>query len=361
MDNGRPKATVKAISTAQNGRRETRNRHRSAQNCAKASTGCAFAMYIPSALKRMDLPRLAGSVATRFGRPEFVMPLTDSGPPESDQIRSMAKSSGEPSSRFVPIDGCSFQLRGRSILMHTPAPFIDLPDSQSPGEPWTQSFKYTQSLEQVKQSALSAIRLWYPSRGSNELDLSRFEACVAIKNYEGVIVAENRAMRRFFTGGLPAIGRGADAFAFRPMASMTQSSDRLIRDGANAMEFEHISCDPSGRHLAFRSAMFRLAELNDPGYFILAMSRPLAVVDSSPCERTLAELFLLFQRLDDIDQAICRYDAHGDTTKEIAAGVGLSSRSVEVRRKKMLEIFGVRRPMELVRITIRLEEHGLLL
>ncbi len=72
------------------------------------------------------------------------------------------------------------------------------------------------------------------------------------------------------------------------------------------------------------------------------------------------ELLDIFQSLDVIDQRTCRLDAKGETTKDIAAAVNLSPRAIEIRRRKMFELFGVERPMELVRITIRLEEHGLL-
>ncbi len=77
-------------------------------------------------------------------------------------------------------------------------------------------------------------------------------------------------------------------------------------------------------------------------------------------EKSLAELFELFQSLDHTDQVTCRMDAKGECTKDIAQAVGLSPRAIELRRKKMFELFGVERPMELIRITIRLEENGLL-
>ena len=75
-------------------------------------------------------------------------------------------------------------------------------------------------------------------------------------------------------------------------------------------------------------------------------------------------LYTLHEKLavlvDSIDRTICRMDAQGDLTKEIAGSVGLTSRSIENRRKKMQQHFQVERGMEVIRITIRLEEHGLL-
>ena len=68
----------------------------------------------------------------------------------------------------------------------------------------------------------------------------------------------------------------------------------------------------------------------------------------------------MFLSMNSIDQTICRMDALGEMTKDIARSVGLTSRSIEIRRKKMQELFQVERSMEVIRITIRLEEHGLL-
>ena len=65
--------------------------------------------------------------------------------------------------------------------------------------------------------------------------------------------------------------------------------------------------------------------------------------------------------LDAINQTICRLDARGDATKSVAECVGLTTRSIEIRRKKIQELFQVERSMDVILITIRLEEHGLLL
>ncbi len=227
---------------------------------------------------------------------------------------------------------------------------------------WEQTHRYATTFEETKALVLKAICDWYPQRASRELDLSGFEACVAVKNYDWNIVFENASFRRLFTGGIPGMGRGADAFVYRKSNSISASTDQLIRDGATMIEFEHINGDHLGRLCTVRTYKCRLDELSDPNFYILGISRPLALIGTTEKEqeKSLNELFGIFQKLDDTDQTICRLDAKGDTTKDIAASVGLTSRSIEIRRKKMMDLFDVHRPMELIRITIRLEEHGLL-
>ena len=46
--------------------------------------------------------------------------------------------------------------------------------------------------------------------------------------------------------------------------------------------------------------------------------------------------------------------------KDIAAQVGISTRAVENRRQKIMDIFGFTKPIEIVKLLVRLEERGLL-
>jgi FixJ family two-component response regulator len=90
--------------------------------------------------------------------------------------------------------------------------------------------------------------------------------------------------------------------------------------------------------------------------------RPVAFLKSDVAEEgpSLSESLLVFQQFDSIDRQICEAIAMGDTTSEIATVVGLTRRSVEVRRAKILERFQFTRPVEIVRLLVRLEENGLL-
>ncbi len=227
---------------------------------------------------------------------------------------------------------------------------------------WATNLQYETSFDETKQLVVDAIHAWYPNRETEKLDLAKFEGCVAIKDHNWVVVAESPAVGHFFTVGISATGRGAEAIAFKKSAVLTQSTDQLIRDGVHSLEFDHVGRDLEGRLYTIHSMKLRLSELKDPNYYLLAISRPTSFIGMSEEERkfSLNELLIIFQNLDEVDQTISHLDAAGETTKDIAARVGLTSRSIEMRRKKMMETFKVHRPMELIRITIRLQEHGLL-
>ncbi len=222
--------------------------------------------------------------------------------------------------------------------------------------------QYDQSFDEAKAVVLDALIHWYPLRATLELELSQVEACVHVKNQDLSIVADNPFFRQFFHSGLPATGRDADLFALKKTVALSKGTDQLLCDGASSVEFFHIGSDCVGGLYSIQTFKRRLEEFQDPNFHILEISRPIQLVDAACAEREkpLTDLLRLFRSLDDIDQTICRADAQGETTKEIAARVGLTPRSIEIRRKKMLDLFGIARPMELIRITIRLEEQGLL-
>lgn len=227
---------------------------------------------------------------------------------------------------------------------------------------WVSTLHFESTFDQAKSQALDAIHQWYPQRRSLELDLSRVEACVAIKNHERAIVHNNPAHQLFFSRVSSTIGNPTDVHSLYRSSKLAQNTDELIAEGIRSLDCEHEGRDVSGQSYSFRTFKCQLGELRDPNYFIFSMTRPIACLGKLEIDRekSLLDLLAIFQSLDAIDQRTCRMDAKGESTKDIAAAVNMSPRAIEIRRKKMFDLFGVERPMELVRITIRLEEHGLL-
>ncbi len=227
---------------------------------------------------------------------------------------------------------------------------------------WMTSLAFSTSFDEIKTQALDCILSWYPHRHIRQLDLNGLEACVAIKNQDRAIVYQNVAFQHFFTGGQNPVGRGNESLTFWKTVQVSQKTDDLIFEGVKSIDCEHVGKDSAGRYYTFRTYKSTLAELQDPAFFLFGVARPIAILGTTEAEKgkSLSELFGLFQSLDGIDQQVCRLDAKGESTKDIAAGVGLTSKSIENRRNKMIAMFGVQRPMDLIRITIRLEDHGLL-
>ncbi|MFG0265152.1 MAG: helix-turn-helix transcriptional regulator [Rhodopirellula sp. JB055] len=136
----------------------------------------------------------------------------------------------------------------------------------------------------------------------------------------------------------------------------------LIASGATDLDYSFEAEDDRGRMCLWDVSGVR-HKLNHGTEAISAMLiRPVAFLKSDVAEEgpSLSESLLVFQQFDSVDRQICEAIAMGDTTSEIATVVGLTRRSVEVRRAKILERFQFTRPVEIVRLLVRLEENGLL-
>ena len=245
------------------------------------------------------------------------------------------------------------------------ATFLSAHSSTTPKQAapdWVATLEFDSTFDEAKSQVIDAIRQWYPRRQTEELDLSAIEACVVIKNHDRTVVRDNAAHQYFFASGRATIGKSPDSITQYRTTKLSHHIDELIAEGIRSLDCEHEAKDPEGQSYQFRTFKCQLDEFHDPNYFILSISRPTACLGKSESQRehTIKDLFDAFQSLDATDQLICRLDAKGESTKDIAVAVDLSPRAIELRRKKMLELFNVERAMELIRITIRLEEHGLL-
>jgi hypothetical protein len=222
-------------------------------------------------------------------------------------------------------------------------------------------YTFSRSYEDEKDALIETLREWSQSDRSHELDLSSFESIVLIKNSYRTVTRENRASRRIIEGARSGLVSDLVSQSLDPSyVKISQLTDSLVMDGVPWIEFEHLGRDKHGRQFVFRSYKRRLDELKDPEFFILVFSRPMKLVDDGDIERrrNLSELHSLFQQLDEIDRAICYGDTRGKTTKHIAASIGLTTRSVELRRNRIVEHFGFRQAIEIVILLVRLAEHG---
>jgi len=228
--------------------------------------------------------------------------------------------------------------------------------------PWARFLVYTRTFEEEIDWASSELVRFASQANAEQPDFSKVEACVYVENRERVIVLANDPFRRFFSGGKEVLGRNEEALKIWRNTKMNSQIDEMILDGTQFVDCEHAGRDADGRSYTFRTYKCAIEELTLPEYHILGISRPIAFLGNSSPEQSfrLADLHALFISMNSIDQLICRMDAIGEMTKDIARAVGLTSRSIENRRKKMQELFHAERSMEVIRITIRLEEHGLL-
>lgn len=222
--------------------------------------------------------------------------------------------------------------------------------------------RYSRTFEQEKVTLIERIGEW---AGGDKVEsdwLEKFESCVFVKNSQRIVVHANSAFRELIAGGALPMGVQSDGFLAKPFRRISQASDALILGGVKSLELEHIGYDSHGTECLFVTFKRRLDELRDPSLCFIGISRPLAVTSAATTGKrlSLAEQKAVFSKLDKTDQAICRLYYGGATTKSIAESVGLTPRSVEVRRQKILDEFEFSRPVEIIKLLTRLEENGLL-
>ena len=226
--------------------------------------------------------------------------------------------------------------------------------------PLEEPLNYRLSFNVERRKVVDAILDRDANTALEDMDLSGIESMVVIKDVERNVRVENQAFRDFFLGGKSCVGSRLE---IPPKFShLSELSDDLILAGANELELFHLGADSRRRACTMRTFKRRLSgDVASSKYAILEVSRHLSYVQSSEEERSksLPEVLSLVQQLDATDQAICRGFAMGDSTKAIALSVGLTSRSVEKRRQKIMDRFGFERPIEIVKMLVRLEVNGL--
>lgn len=238
-----------------------------------------------------------------------------------------------------------------------PHEVTELPSDDLPAVP-----TYSRSFEDEKAEILALVTQWSELGMESVPDFDSFESIVTIKNSDRKITIENRGYRELCEAQDAQLQASPERNLEPHLARVSLETDRLLLDGVSSLEIEHLGIWYQGRPCTMVTYKRRLFELKSPQYAILTISRIRELLRDSSTERqrTLGELLALLQQLDPVDRTICQGYAMGDSTKEIAARVGLTTRAVELRRQKIMELFGFERPIEIVKMLVRLEENGLI-
>lgn len=223
-------------------------------------------------------------------------------------------------------------------------------------------FVYKQSFEQDCNEIQQLICRWQIESGNfAELNLDGFESLIAIKNVQRIVTYENSSFRRYVNKGRSAEGLRAEQFLSPHVAKASQATDQLILDGILSLQVEHLSLWEGNKTITMLTYKRRLDDLKNPACAILMVARAKEYVRSTEFERKLSlnEALVLLQQLDEKDRRICNGLLLGDTTKETADSIGMTPRAVELRRQRIMDLFHFERPIEIVKLLVRLEENGL--
>ena len=125
--------------------------------------------------------------------------------------------------------------------------------------------------------------------------------------------------------------------------------------------FEHVGRAADGRYYLIRTHKRNLLHLNIRGLAILGVSRFEGLVQSKDLTPRLnwSDQIEVFSRLDPRDREICRQISLGITTREIAAQLKITPRSVESHKQKILEALSLPNTVEMIKLLVRFQEHGI--
>ncbi len=108
-----------------------------------------------------------------------------------------------------------------------------------------------------------------------------------------------------------------------------------------------------------RTFRLNLEQFNDDAFRILGVSRPVSFVDEENDGVPLVEQqFIKFMGMSPIEKRISTLFTNGLSTKEIGAMLDLSGKTIENRRKNILQGLGLIKPVDLVKLLVRFEERG---
>ena len=173
-----------------------------------------------------------------------------------------------------------------------------------------------------------------------------------------MILHANQAYHDFFSHGMAAIGRVATSFLDNSVVRASEHSDALILEGAEYVEFEHDCIGPKNRWHRIRTYKRGLLKYPDEAFDILGISRPIAK-ECAPTQEsrdTIQEKYHAFKQLEISDRQICNLIAEGRSTKEIASALEVTPKTIENRRRKILESLDFEQVIEIVKMMVRFEE-----
>lgn len=216
---------------------------------------------------------------------------------------------------------------------------------------------FDQAVDQINQR----INSWLAGPKFKPPELEDFEDPICLKNSELVVIHANQPYYSFFAGGTIPIGKKATTFLHNGVANISVKTDGLIKEGVSCLQFEHIGRGPDGRLYNICAYKRPLPKSNETACVVLEVSRPLSIREAETGgQLSVEEQFGIYSNFSVDDKLICASYARGDSTKEIAAALDLSTKAIENHRKKMMLELRVERPVEIVKLLVRFEERGFL-
>lgn len=204
---------------------------------------------------------------------------------------------------------------------------------------------------------VAAVITW----GRTDLsELNDYKESIAVKNASGVVVYCNDAHRRVFSPSVSPIGRTSHAYLDPVAAGRAEAMAGLVMGGCPYIEAEYSGPGPDGSIYRMAAHKRSLKEMGSPGIALLTVVRVVERKASSEHvgQTDLASNCTRFCELAERDQEICRLTALGVTSRELGERFDMSTRGIELRKKKAFAVLGVVKAVDLARLLVRLQERG---
>lgn len=214
---------------------------------------------------------------------------------------------------------------------------------------------FDDQVERISQE----IKLWFAGPRKKLPEIDHFPEPVFFKSSRSVVVHSNIAYQDFFSSGVTVVGRLASSYLHSSVSRAAALSDSLILAGADYLKFEHDCMGPNNRWSRVVTYKENLLNRQDAAFDILGVSRAIARESTSAHQvNTIESYYLSYKQMEPTDKQICVLIAEGRSMKEIATVLGVTSKTVENHRRKILDQFQFDLPIDIVKTMVRFEERG---
>ncbi len=216
------------------------------------------------------------------------------------------------------------------------------------------------SLEQEVRHLARQLKAGFETTANAIGILDQSEHCVYLKSADGQVLLANSNYDKCFCRGQSAVGRYGHSYLDEMIGPVSQQSDALILSGCSFIQLNHVGRDGEGQDVQLQTVKLSLLGEGHAKAAILGLTKVMHVGNDEQTLRivSLAHSWRTFQSLDERDRQIAVEIAHGAKAKGLALKFTVTEKTIDNRRAKLLEALGLKNPMELARLLVRLQDNG---
>ncbi len=190
---------------------------------------------------------------------------------------------------------------------------------------------------------------------------SAYDFAVCCADYEGCVLATNQRFRTVYAAGRNVIGKRFEEFLDSKVAETTRLTNRLVTNGCQRLLFNHIvQSEQLGRLKCCTMKLQTPVFGRQAPPSVLGISCVASGENPWDREEDLVATAMRCAKLTDDEVKVVRLICDGNANKQIAGALSVSARTVENRRKSIMDKLGVQTSARLVKLMVRAEDAGLI-